>query len=107
MSQQLKDNLRLLIKHHPSYSAVLAETIAEVEDLEKVRFGVPAARVFKAIDRGFQQDREIARVTGLELAVVRKILKMAFEENLLRTEEQGGKTDGARGARKKLYQRND
>ncbi len=44
MSQQLKDNLRLSIKHYPAYSAVPAETIAEVEDLEKVGVICPTPR---------------------------------------------------------------
>lgn len=95
----------MLIKHHPPFAGVLSDAIAEIEDLEKIRIGAPAARVFKAINHGFERDREIAKVTELELPVVRRILMLAESEKLLKTGEQGGKTDGARGARKKLYQR--
>jgi transcription initiation factor IIE alpha subunit len=102
---QLIDHLRMLSKHFPLYSGVITDAIAEVEDLETIRSGTPAARVFKAIDRGFAQEREIARVTGLQLPDVRRILRLAREEKLLQTEAQGGKTEGARGARKQLHQR--
>jgi transcription initiation factor IIE alpha subunit len=105
VSQQLKETLKLLSKHNPSYAALLTETIAEIEDLEKIRCGSPAARISKAINKGFTQDREIARVTDLELNLVRHILKIAQDANLVTTIDQGGKTDGARGARKQIYQR--
>ena len=98
-----REHLLLLKRLFPQYTRVVDAALEDVEDLDVETNGTPYQRIFRAIDEGYQLRSEIARKTGIDPEELKAYLKKMVAAGTLRTEEQGGKTDGARGARKTLY----
>lgn len=101
----ITEQIRLLSKLYPHFKPVLADCIDEVNEFDAVLTGSPMSRVFRAIDQGHQLETEIERRTGLDKSKLKMLLTEMVEAGALRAVPQGGKTDGARGARKMLYER--
>ncbi len=98
-----KEQLLLLKKLYPQYIRVVDNALEELEDIETLTDGTTYTRIFRAIDEGKSLFSEISRRTGIEKDELKILLQLMVKAGALRTEVQGGKTEGARGARKVLF----
>lgn len=89
----------------PQYGRICDSALEDLEDLETITDGSVYARIFKAIDDGYQRLPEISKRTGIPQDELKQILPRMLEAGVLTREEQGGKTEEARGARKILFRR--
>lgn len=99
--------LQVLSRKMPgNYARYINSAIEEIEELEVADdIRTDYDQILEAIDAGFQTEADIARHTGLARDVLRYELSCLEDYGRIEPVPQGGKTQMARGARKKLWQR--
>jgi hypothetical protein len=99
----VSEQIRTLHGLFPQYARLFTNLLEDMEDMDEMTTGTPLSRIFRAIDEGCHLETEIQRRTGIEKLELHLLLEQMIEGVVLYKEPQGGKTDGARGARKWLY----
>lgn len=97
--------MQLLSKKHPQFARYFNSVVDELEEMEladSVQDG--NEKIKAAIRAGYQTFSEIQQMTGIEKDNLNYSLSLMVEYGEIVIAPQGGKTDGARGARKVLYQ---
>lgn len=96
--------MQLLAKRHPSYRVYFQAVVDELEELELSSDTLEAQeKIIAAIGMGYQTRAEIQNKTKIENALLDHALAVLLDYSQIYAVDQGGKTDGARGARKTLY----
>ena len=85
----------------PSYSRLFENILEDADELEGMTKGSTYSRILRAIEAGYQLETEIT----LRANVTVEDLRRMVDAGVLILVPQGGKTEGARGARKMLYQK--
>ena len=91
-----------------SFNRYVTASIEEIEELdaaEEIRGDYD--KILLAIDAGYQELTQIIRYTGLSRDILRYEIQRMLDGKSIEEVPQGGKTQMARGARKKLYQRRE
>lgn len=98
--------MQILAKKHPAFERFFNSVIDELEE-EKLTLstGEASRKILQAIDSGYQEERQIITVTNLDKTIFTHTIAYMLDYAMIAVESQGGKTDGARGARKQLYVR--
>jgi hypothetical protein len=100
-----KDRLKKVVEFAkemcPSFSRLFENILEDAAELEPMTERSPYKRVMRAIDEGFQLETEIVNRANVTSDVLQKMVGAG----VLEVVPQGGKTEGARGARKMLFQR--
>lgn len=98
-----EQQLLLLKKLYPQYVRVIDCALEDLEDVDALVGRSDYNRIFRAIAEGYHLRAEISKRTGIDKDELKILLGLMLKAGVLRTEEQGGKTEGARGARKILF----
>jgi DNA-binding transcriptional ArsR family regulator len=93
-----------LSERAPAFAHYFDSVVEELEEMDMADDTREAYDLIQdAVDRGFQEETQIVKITKLSKDVVRHALTLMVDNGLLETIQQGGKTETARGARKTLY----
>jgi hypothetical protein len=96
--------MQLLASRHPAFRTYFQSVVDELEEMKLSEETVDAReKIRTAIALGFQTAAEIQAKTRLDQALLDHTLAVMIDYNEIYAVVQGGKTDGARGARKTLY----
>ena len=91
------------LAHFNRYASAIIEEIEEMDAMDDIHEGY--GKILLAIDAGYQELAQIAKFTGLTRDVLQFEIERLLDGKSIEEIPQGGKTEMARGATKKLYRR--
>lgn len=104
--ENLLVHLTKLIERAPAYKRFFEDIVEELEaDDFSEDYRDARDRILRAVDLGYQTEREIQDKTKIETKFLKYCLSVMLEYGVIIAAEQGGKTDAARGQRKTLFVR--
>lgn len=106
--ETISGSMQILAEKFPKYARFFADVVEEIEQ-EKLSDDTRSNydKVYAAIDAGMCEHNDCRRATGLGSDEFDLTISAMLDFEMIEVFYQGGKTETARGARKKLYRRRE